>query len=659
MGRYFFKTIQGRIVGLFVVFMTLMFAVSFYTIRYASQNAMEKEKETKLLSVAKYQDYMLGAQNYDAILANAGASNASRENQIAALNSALKSKTDEVASLFPGLGTGYYSLELDSIVTYGPSAEHSDAVGVSIPVDHPGRTVMKENKGMVQTGSMVRGHIMNAMYPIERDGKVIGYAWANELTSGIEQEYRDFSNGIIMFLAFFYFASLFIAIMLSRRMMRNIDTIIDGVKNMRRDITARIENVEGELGEVANNINNMARDIEKNAEEHELLLRAEAATEAQRDFLSHMSHEMRTPMNAVIGMSNIARQTNDIEKMHHCLVKIDTAANHLLGVINDVLDMSKIEAGKLELSKINFSFKQMLDQVVTVITFKMEEKKQNLKLEIYDNVPEYLLADRQRLAQVITNLLSNANKFSPVNGNIYLRVNRLDDEDGMCRLRIEVEDDGIGISPEQQARLFQSFKQANNSISRQYGGTGLGLVISKRIVEMMQGRIWIESELGRGAKFIFEIKADFSNAAENADDDAQAGKAVPAPEEGILKGKRILLAEDVEINREIVLALLEPTGVEIDSAENGAEALRMFSESPEKYDLIFMDMQMPEMDGFEATRRIRALDMDKAKKIPIIAMTANVFKEDIDKCLAAGMNGHIGKPLDFEEVLAELHNWLA
>ncbi|WP_428897550.1 Signal transduction histidine kinase [Parelusimicrobium proximum] len=658
MGRYFFKTIQGRIVGLFVVFMTLMFTVSFYTIRYASQNAMEKEKETKLLSVAKYQDHLLGPQNYDSILADAGVSDAGREEQIAALNNALRSRTDEVASLFPGLGTGYYSLALDSIVTYGPSADHADAVGVSIPSGHPGRTVMKENKGMVQTGSMVRGHIMNAMYPIERNGKVIGYAWANELTSDIVQEYQNFSKGIIMFLTFFYFFSLFIAILLSRRMMRNIDTIIEGVKNMRKDITVRIKNVYGELGEVANNINSMAHDIEKNEEEHEMLLRAEAATEAQRDFLSHMSHEMRTPMNAVIGMSNIARQTNDITKIHHCLEKIDTAANHLLGVINDVLDMSKIEAGQLELSETDFSFRQMLDQVITVITFKIEEKQQNLTLEIDENVPKYLLTDRQRLAQVITNLLSNANKFSPVEGKITLRAKRLADEDGMCRLRIEVQDDGIGISSEQQAKLFQSFKQANNSISRQYGGTGLGLVISKRIIEIMQGRIWIDSELGRGAKFIFEIKVNFGNAPEEKADSVTAN-ANKSSESDVFEGKCILLAEDVEINREIVLALLEPTRVALDSAENGAEALRMFREAPEKYDLIFMDMQMPEMDGFEATRQIRALDVKNAKTIPIIAMTANVFKEDIDKCLAAGMNGHIGKPLDFNEVLEQLRKWFA
>ncbi|WP_424245651.1 signal transduction histidine kinase [Elusimicrobium posterum] len=658
MGRYFFKTIQGKIVGLFVVFMTLMFAVSIYTIRYASQNAMEKEKENKLLSVAKYQAELLGPQSYETLLARAGVLKGTREEQIQLLNLALRGKTDEVASLFPGLGAGYYSLQLDAIVTYGPSAEHADAIGVSIPADHPGRIVMKENKGMVQKGSMVRGHIMNAMYPIERNGKVIGYTWANELTSGIEQEYRKFSRGIIIFLTFFYFSSLFAAIMFSRRMMRNIDTIIEGVKNMRKDITARIKNVEGELGEVANNINSMACDIEKNAQEHEMLLRAEAATEAQRDFLSHMSHEMRTPMNAVIGMSNIARQTDDIGKIRHCLEKIDTAANHLLGVINDVLDMSKIEAGKLELGEINFSFKQMIDQVVTVINFKIEEKQQDLTLEIDRDVPEYLFTDRQRLAQVITNLLSNANKFSPNNGKIYLRVNRLPDEDGMCRLRIEVQDDGIGISPEQQAKLFQSFKQANNSISRQYGGTGLGLVISKRIVEIMQGRIWIESELGHGAKFIFEIKVAFGNtpeAAENATD----GKNRETTDKDVFAGKRILLAEDVDINREIVLTLLEPTLIEIDSAENGAEALRMFSEAPEKYDLIFMDMQMPEMDGFEATRRIRALDVSNAKTIPIIAMTANVFKEDIDKCLAAGMNGHIGKPLDFNEVLEQLRKWLA
>jgi len=502
-------------------------------------------------------------------------------------------------------------------------------------------------------------------------------------------------------------------------------------------------------------------------------------------FLANMSHEIRTPINAITGMVTIGKSASDMERKDYCFDKIHDASNHLLGVINDILDMSKIEANKFELAPAEFDLEKMLRQVVNVINFRVDEKHQKFSVHIDRSIPRTLIGDDQRLAQVITNLLGNAVKFTPENGSISLAVRLVDKINDRCTLQFSVKDTGIGISPEQQKRLFQSFEQAESSTTRKYGGTGLGLAISKGIVEMMGGSIWVESETGKGSTFNFmvqvmrgaedkrkqlldvnlnnvriltvdddpdilayfieimqgfglscdaalsgeeafelidqkggyhiyfidwkmpamdgvqlahEIKArvpensivimvsaaEWSAIAEEAKaagvdkfiskplfpsaivevineclgvDKRQMEKSQSADIAGIFAGKHILLAEDVEINREIVQTLLEPTQLEIDCAENGVEAVRMFTDDPHKYDMIFMDIQMPKMDGYETTQRIRALDDPAAKTIPIIAMTANVFREDVEKCLEAGMNSHVGKPIDFEEVMGKLRSY--
>lgn len=384
-------------------------------------------------------------------------------------------------------------------------------------------------------------------------------------------------------------------------------------------------------------------------------MRSEEESRSKSSFLARMSHEIRTPMNAVIGMITIAKKSKTMDEVEVCLDKINDSANHLLGVINDVLDMSKIEAGKMELSEMEFLFQDMITQVTTVMNFKLEEGRQNFSVRINENVPKFIIADKQRLAQVITNLLSNANKFTPEGGNIRLSVHQIEDAGSRCKLQVEVEDDGIGISMEQQARLFRSFEQADNSISRKYGGTGLGLAISKKIIDLMDGEIWIESEPGKGSKFIFTINAGVG-ASENEKDDT--GLTDTEFTMDLFAGKHILAADDVEINREILIALLDGTGVTIDSVENGREACDKFAANPEIYDMILMDLHMPEMDGYEATRIIRTMKLAKARTIPIIAMTANVFREDIEKCMLAGMNDHVGKPLDINTIIAKMKHYL-
>jgi signal transduction histidine kinase/HAMP domain-containing protein len=393
--------------------------------------------------------------------------------------------------------------------------------------------------------------------------------------------------------------------------------------------------------------------------------KAEQASAAKTAFLSKMSHEMRTPLNAVIGMTTIGQSSTDNEKKDYCFGKIENASNHLLGVINDILDISKIEAQKFELSVSEFSLERMLRRVANVMTYRMSEKQQKFNLSIDEALPRTIIADDQRLAQVITNLLANSVKFTSEGGSVTLEARLLDEDEHTALIRLAVSDTGIGITPEQLERIFGEFEQAENSTSRSYGGTGLGLAISKNIVEMMGGSIEVISEVGEGSTFRFDVRVEKGagafdqeladeiarkEAAENIDDIVE--------ESATFEGRRILLAEDVEVNREIVVSLLEPTFIEIDSAANGKEALDRFAANPAAYDLIFMDIQMPLMDGLEATRAIRALDDPHAKSVPIIAMTANVFREEVEQYLAAGMTDHIGKPLDINDVIARLHRYL-
>ncbi|MDR2952042.1 MAG: response regulator [Treponema sp.] len=418
----------------------------------------------------------------------------------------------------------------------------------------------------------------------------------------------------------------------------------------------------------------LVQDITKLEEMAKQQAEAEASARAKSVFLANMSHEIRTPLNAIIGMIMIGKSASDIERKDYCFAKIEDASTHLLGVINDILDMSKIEAGKFELSPAEFTFEKVIRRAADVINFRLDEKKQKFTLQIDNKIPQILITDDQRLAQVIINLLVNAVKFTREGGSISLEARFLGEENGVCIIEIAVSDTGIGISAEQQKNLFNSFQQAEADTTRQYGGTGLGLAISKSIVELMGGNIFVKSEPGKGSVFTFTIQAKKGDHT-GGSPDAKLDKEKPDIA-GLFAGRRILLAEDVEINREIMQTLLEPTLLKIDCAENGAQAVSKFSEAQDKYDLIFMDVQMPEMDGYEATRRIRAIEAERGTKagftggetqisngnlrgrVPIIAMTANVFREDVEKCMEAGMNGHIGKPLDFDDVLDKLNNFL-
>jgi len=387
---------------------------------------------------------------------------------------------------------------------------------------------------------------------------------------------------------------------------------------------------------------------------------AEKSERAKGDFLANMSHEMRTPLNAIIGMTMVGKKTDDIHEMILAMDKVSDASSHLLGIINDILDMAKLESNKMELVLAEFNFEHMIEKILSIIQYSVDEKNQTLRFNVDRNLPHFVIGDEQRLAQVITNLLSNAIKFTPEDGNIQLEALLEEKNDDYCMLRFEVSDDGIGISPEQQEKLFEVFEQADVSMSREYGGAGLGLSLVKSIVELMEGKIQIESELGKGAKFIITIKMPYTDK-----ETQQAGDSPDSDDDlinqfsmNIFKDKRLLLVDDISINREILSALLEDTGLIIDSAENGITAFEMVAASHEKYDIVFMDLQMPQMGGLEATKKIRGLPARKRGQLPIVAMTANVFQEDVEACMKVGMNDHIGKPIDFDDVMNVLRRYL-
>ncbi len=369
-------------------------------------------------------------------------------------------------------------------------------------------------------------------------------------------------------------------------------------------------------------------------------------------FLANMSHEIRTPINAIVGMTTIGKNAGEMERKDYCFCKIEDASQHLLGVINDILDMSKVDADKFEIVRSKFSFSKMLERVEDVISFRVNEKEQKFVVKLDEDIPEILIGDEKRLMQVMINILSNAVKFTQNGGSIYLNTYLTSKEDNVCTITVEIIDTGIGIAPEVQEKIFEPFEQGDSGISRKFGGTGLGLVISKRIVELMGGSISVSSKQEKGSKFTFSFQAECEECAEWEEQ-------VPKKQEekeiqpGEFSDCHIILAEDMEINQEIILVFLEETKAQIDCAENGHEVLALLDKNPDKYSLIFMDVQMPEMDGLEATKKIRARGIN----IPIVAMTANVFKEDIDKCLEAGMDAHLGKPLDMYDVVGTIRKY--
>lgn len=382
--------------------------------------------------------------------------------------------------------------------------------------------------------------------------------------------------------------------------------------------------------------------------------KAVAAARAKTEFLANISHGVRTPMHAITGMINIARTTSDKERLQACLDHIDAASRQLLSTVNDVLDMSKIEAGKLELSEEPFELVPLLHNVKSLISVQALEKKQSIGIELVPPLPQVLVGDELRITQVLLNLLANAVKFTPENGEIHLRASSVSSSyTGYVDLAVSVSDTGIGMTQEQVRRIFSTLEEPEYGIARRFAVAGLGLSICKNLVALMNGAIEVQTAPGEGSTFTAHFRIR-----QGSRDMLPAKSGFNSPLEGIFSGKRLLLVDDIAINREIVMTLMEKTGITIDTAQNGQEAVEMYKAAPEKYDAILMDVQMPLKDGYAATEEIRAIGTLPAKSVPIIAMTVHAFEEDIKRSMAAGMTEHIAKPIEFDTLVAKLSLYL-
>ncbi len=381
---------------------------------------------------------------------------------------------------------------------------------------------------------------------------------------------------------------------------------------------------------------------------------AEQAAKVKSDFLARMSHEIRTPMNGVLGLTHLALENSPPPRQKMYLEKIQASARILLGVINDILDFSKMESGKFHLERARFSFSGMLSTVVDLFQGQAEAKNLRFVLDKDEGISSFVIGDELRLSQVLLNLCSNAIKFTE-QGEVILRIHIADQSADTVRLSFSVTDSGVGMTEDQLAGLFQPFTQADTSTTRKYGGTGLGLVISKLLVEMMDGEISVNSAPGAGSTFQFTIPLEKADASETAGEVAQSPETAEG-ESRDLRGLRVLLVEDNEINQEIAVALMESLGLSVLVAGNGAEALSLLADHD--VDGVLMDIQMPVMDGLTAARLIRETGREGIRNLPIIAMTAHAMQEDRGKSLAAGMNDHITKPIDVRELRARLDRWV-
>jgi signal transduction histidine kinase/DNA-binding response OmpR family regulator len=444
---------------------------------------------------------------------------------------------------------------------------------------------------------------------------------------------------------------------------------LDAVLIFSRDSEQDFNENEASLAVLVANVFSSA--FERNAIEHDLntVLKlkselttakelAELSSRAKGDFLSRMSHEMRSPMNAIMGMVQVTQMRGVPSNLKFCFEEIESASRHLLNLIDDILDMSSMEYGTFKLTETVINSKSLFSEIFKSVEHIISEKRQTFTSRVDDNIPEFLVGDAKRLRQVMVCILGNAVKFTPDLGEILFDIAISAEDNDTITFKIEVADNGIGISPSEQKNLFESFEQADGSSSRKYGGIGIGLALTKRIIEMMNGEIYVESELDKGAKFIATCTLQKFSPTKSSYDRLYAEDNEVEEESSSLEGKTILIVEDMAINRVIVKNFLQESGMKTIEAENGKEAVELFETQPQDIDLILMDISMPVMDGYESARKIRESGLSGADNIPILALTVHTESEDIQNANKAGINSLIAKPFDPQRLTNALECYL-
>lgn len=447
------------------------------------------------------------------------------------------------------------------------------------------------------------------------------------------------------------FMQLFMLQVVNQHIISGIGYIIGCLNSITKDnLNTKVDlNTCEEFSILSESINSMVSRLRNLLLSEQQLVQEKASlATAKGDFLAMMSHEIRTPLNVIIGMAQLGMRSNfDDKKKRDTFADINVASTHLLSLLNDILDMSKIDAGKLELSNSPFSIEEDITHLQLLISAKAQEQELELKVETEGIEDIVVNGDKLRLNQVLLNLLSNAMKFTEKHKNVTLSVKVINKTDENISIRFMVTDEGIGMSQEKLVKIFKPFEQADTSITRSFGGTGLGLSISKSIVELMGGKINVESELGQGSRFWFDVTFEYG-VLEKVDDSLSA-----LLEEGSLSQYRALIVDDALLNRKVLCTFLEKTGIKMEEAASGEEAIEKYIHSPVGYyNIIFMDIHMPNMNGYEATEKIRRSDKMDALTVPIIAVTADAFKETEEKVLVCGMNGFISKPINFAKLSA-------